>query len=46
MIMKAAENGKHIFVEKPLTLSLEESKEVMKNRRNGRHLPGRFYEAV
>lgn len=30
MIMKAAENGKHIFVEKPLTLSLEESKEVMK----------------
>lgn len=30
MITKAAENGKHIFVEKPLTLSLEESKEVMK----------------
>ncbi|MBT2573870.1 Gfo/Idh/MocA family oxidoreductase [Bacillus sp. ISL-51] len=30
MIIKAAENGKHIFVEKPLTLSLAESKEVMK----------------
>ncbi|MCY8911845.1 inositol 2-dehydrogenase [Bacillus atrophaeus] len=29
MIKKAAEHGKQIFVEKPLTLSLEESKEVI-----------------
>ncbi|MGR6855598.1 Gfo/Idh/MocA family oxidoreductase [Bacillus halotolerans] len=28
MIIKAAENGKQIFVEKPLTLNLEESKSV------------------
>lgn len=47
MIKQAADCGKQIFVEKPLTLHLDESKEIVKKiKETGCHLPSRIYEAV
>lgn len=41
MVVKAAGAGKHVFVDKPFTLTVAEAKRAIRGRRSGRDRPPR-----